>query len=64
MTREYDRTEPRDTAFHRQLTHFLDVVAGRAEPIVTVHDGLRALAVADAIVASCQSAGWCDVATA
>jgi D-apiose dehydrogenase len=64
LTREYDRTEPRDTAFHRQLSHFLDVVAGRAEPIVTVHDGLRALAVADAVVASCESATWCDVATA
>lgn len=61
MTREYDHSEPRDDAFGRQLSHFLDVVAGRSEPVVTVHDGLRALAVADAIVTSCQSGRWSDV---
>ena len=35
-----------------QLAHFGDVVRGRAEPLVTVRDGLNNLAVAEAIAAS------------
>jgi predicted dehydrogenase len=61
LTREYDCREPRDAAFDRQLSHFLDVVAARTEPVVTVQDGLRALAVADAVVAACESGTWADV---
>jgi len=32
-----------------QLAHFCDVIAGRAEPLVTVHDGLQNLRITEAI---------------
>jgi len=62
VVHEYDCTEPRDTAFTRQHDHFLDLISGAVEqPVVTVQDGLNAIAVADAVVASCEGAGWVAV---
>ena len=58
MVREYDRREHRDAAFTRQLRHFLDVIAGTAEPVATVADGIRAIAVADTVVTACEQPGW------
>ncbi|MER7003853.1 Gfo/Idh/MocA family oxidoreductase [Dactylosporangium sp. NPDC000555] len=62
LTREYDCAEHRDAAFTRQLGHFQDVITGLSAPLVTVHDGVRAIAVADAVVAACRSGGWQPVA--
>ncbi len=62
LAREYDCAEHRDEAFTRQLTHFLDVARGQAEALVSVTDGIRALAVADAVVAACEQSGWAAVA--
>ena len=53
--------EPRDASFVRQLQHFLAVMRGDERPDVTLQDGLRALAVAEAIEASCTSGVWVDV---
>lgn len=64
LTREYDRAEHRDVAFGRQLAHFLEVVRGTATPLVTVADGIRAIAVADAVVAACESQIWQPVSMA
>ena len=36
-------------AFGRQLGHFLDVVEGRSEPAVTVHDAVKTMSVIEAI---------------
>ncbi len=33
------------SAYERQLTHFLDVIARRAQPVVSARDGMRTLAV-------------------
>lgn len=62
LTSSYECAEERDTAFGRQLAHFLDVVRGTAEPLVTVYDGIRALRVADAVVAACEGGTWAAVA--
>lgn len=61
---EYDCAEPRDVAFARQLEHFLDMIRTAATPVVTVADGIRALRVADAVVAACEQAGWYPVVAA
>jgi predicted dehydrogenase len=61
LTRQYDCAEERDVAFGRQLAHFLDVVRGEATPVVGVEDGIRALRVADAVVAACESGSWQQV---
>jgi predicted dehydrogenase len=52
--------EERDAAFRRQLDHFADVIAG-ANPMVTIDDATRALAVAEAVVASCEQGTWQEV---
>jgi predicted dehydrogenase len=36
----------RNTLFLNEAEHFLDCVAGRAEPVVTLEDGVRTLEVA------------------
>lgn len=56
--RRYRRAEERDAAFTRQLDHFMDVLHGRVEPCVGVPEGIRALLVADAVVAACESGTW------
>ncbi len=58
--RHEQHVEERDAAFRRQLGHFLDVVAGAA-PTVTIEEATRALAVAEAVVASCEAGTWQDV---
>jgi predicted dehydrogenase len=54
--------EPRDASFERQLEHFLAVVRGEEQPLVTASDGLRALAVAEAVRAAAESGTWVTVA--
>ncbi len=58
LTSNYDCAEERDVAFGRQLAHFLEIVRREAEPVVGVRDGIRALRLADAVVAACRSGGW------
>ncbi|WP_116998974.1 Gfo/Idh/MocA family protein [Desertimonas flava] len=50
----------RDDAFGAQLAHFLDVVRG-VPPLVTLADGVAALAVADSVRRASESEGWVDV---
>lgn len=54
-------SESRDVSFVRQLQHFLAVIQGDERPDVTLQDGLRALAVAEAIEASCTGGVWVEV---
>jgi predicted dehydrogenase len=56
--RTFQAVESRDKIFERQLDHFMDVIALNTQPMVTVHDGLKALKVADALIASCESRSW------
>lgn len=53
--------EARDVAFVRQLEHFIEVALGRAEPIVSLRDGVNAIAVADALVTACTERRWVDI---
>lgn len=53
--------EERDVAFVRQLEHFIDVALGRAEPIVSLRDGVNAIAVADALVDACTEGRWVEI---
>jgi predicted dehydrogenase len=48
---EVDRADP----LERQLAHFCDVIRGRAEPLVSVRDGLQNLRVVDAIARAAES---------
>ena len=50
-----DRGVAADDPLAAQLAHFLEVVAGRAAPSVTGHDGMRNLAVLEAIKRACAS---------
>ncbi len=54
--------EERDAVFARQLDHFIEVMRGRAEPLVPISEGRRALAVAEAIRAACEQTTWQSVA--
>lgn len=56
--RRYQALESRDNLFERELDHFMDVIALETQPMVTVQDGLNALKVADALIASCESRSW------
>ncbi|HMJ09586.1 MAG TPA: Gfo/Idh/MocA family oxidoreductase [Pyrinomonadaceae bacterium] len=47
-----------DQMMQRQHDHFIDVIGGKAEPKVTVEDGLNALRVADAMIAACDDGTW------
>lgn len=42
----------------REHQHFLDIVAGRAEPLITIEQGLGAIAVADALIAAAENRRW------
>jgi D-apiose dehydrogenase len=61
FSRVFRFVESFDGMMQRQHDHFLDVVRGLAEPKVTVEDGLNALRVADAMLASCESEAWVKV---
>ena len=45
-----------------QIAHFADVIAGRAAPLVTTEDGLRALRVVEAIKSSAETGHGVDLA--
>ena len=61
VARVYDCAEPRDAMFIRQLEHFLAIVQRIEAPCVTVADGIRAVAVAEAVMAACVGRTWVDV---
>jgi predicted dehydrogenase len=61
-SRVYSCPEHRDTTVETQRDHFLAVVRKEEEPGVTLDDGLRAVAVADALIASCSAGAWQEVA--
>lgn len=48
---ELDRADP----LERQLLHFCDVIAGIAQPLVTVHDGLQNLRITEAIAEAART---------
>lgn len=50
------RTDP----LERQLDHFCDVIEGGAQPLVTVHDGLRNLRITEAIAESARTGAIID----
>lgn len=54
----YQQTEHRDAIMEKQHAHFLEVVRKAAAPRVTGEDGVRALAVADALIRSTESGSW------
>ena len=56
--------EERDVAFVRQLEHFVDVALGRADPIVSLQDGVNAIAVAGALVDACTERRWVEIPAA
>jgi len=58
FARQYQYGECVDTAFECEHDHFLQIVRGKEEPLVTVEDGLRAVAVADALILSCETREW------
>ncbi|WP_109479771.1 Gfo/Idh/MocA family oxidoreductase [Paraburkholderia sp. C35] len=51
-----ERTDP----LERQLEHFCDVIEGRAQPLVTVRDGLQNLRVVEAIAESARTGSIVD----
>lgn len=57
MARHEDHPEERDDAFRRQLAHFVDVIGGDP-PIVDIDEATRAIAVAAAVVRSCEDGTW------
>ena len=52
-----DHAEPRDEAFRRQLAHFAAVIGG-SPPLVTITEATCAIAVAAAVVTSCEEQSW------
>ena len=52
---------PGEPSFQAALTAFVDTVHGRAEPLPTLDDGYRSLAVVEAAEASARSGGRCGV---
>lgn len=53
--------EERDVSFVRQLEHFLAVARGEVEPVVSLTDGVNAVAVADALVTACTERRWVNL---
>jgi predicted dehydrogenase len=60
--RAHAHPEPPAAALGRQLDHLLAVARGEEEPLVTLDDGLAALAVTEAVRASAAIEAWTDVA--
>jgi predicted dehydrogenase len=56
-----DCSESRDHAFTAQANHFLAIIRGEAEPMVTITDALAALATADALRRSGPTGNWQDI---
>jgi predicted dehydrogenase len=61
MVREYREPDSRLELLGRQADHFLDVVAGRQPPRVTLHDAIAALRVALALRRSSIERAWVAV---
>jgi predicted dehydrogenase len=61
-SRVYSLPEHRDTTMESQHHHFIAVIRGQEEPLVTLADGLRAVSVADALILSCSTGTWQAVA--
>lgn len=59
--RRFQRIEHRDVFMERQSEHFLQVIAGAEQPLVSVDEGLEAIRVAEALVASSASRQWRNV---
>lgn len=57
-TQRVDHTEHRDVTFDRQLDHFIDIVTNGVAVGVPVTVAGRSVAVAEAIVAACQTGQW------
>lgn len=55
---ESSHAEPPAAGLRRQAEHLLDVAAGVADPVVTLRDGLAAIAIADALRESAASDAW------
>lgn len=53
-TREIGRPYVRDDLFRAQTADFIEVLAGRKQPLVTLEDGLAALQIAEAVIESCR----------
>jgi predicted dehydrogenase len=61
LVEEIQLPEPRDQPYRAQAEHFLDVSAGKAEPLVSMADGLAALRVADALRLSARYQRWVEL---
>jgi len=59
--RKEDLGEPRDHSFERQIDHFLDVARGIGSPFISAADGVRALAVAEAVREAALTDAWVNV---
>lgn len=59
--RLYSYPETPSIALRRQIDHLLEVSDGTASPLVSLDDGLAALAVADALRASATDSTWIDI---
>lgn len=51
----------RDDPLACQLAHFIEVICGRAEPLVDVHDGLQNLRVVEAVSQAAASGGTVEI---
>ena len=61
LSRTYLPVAPRGS-FHAQLEHFLEVVRGSAEPLVSAEDASRTLALVEAGAFAAQTDQTVDVA--
>jgi predicted dehydrogenase len=62
FSRMYSVPEHRDTTVEAQRDHFIAVIRNEEQPRVTIDDGMRAVSVADALILSCSTESWQDVA--
>lgn len=63
FSRMYSCNEHRDAIMERQRDHFIEVIRGKEQPLVTLEEGLRAVSVADALILSCATERWQPVAS-
>ncbi|WP_432993983.1 Gfo/Idh/MocA family protein [Dactylosporangium sp. CA-233914] len=60
-TVRHELPEPAAAALARQAAHLVAVARGEAEPLVTLDDGVAALAAAEAVRAAAEAAAWRDL---
>jgi D-apiose dehydrogenase len=63
FSRMYPCNEHRDAIMERQRDHFIEVIHGTEQPLVSLEEGLRAVRVADALILSCATERWQPVAS-